>query len=994
MQEEVPISSLVSEGDDVIHHHGEGRSAQHAHKVGCRSAGVPRPQDGVMFPSQPHSAFVEVEITPSVFVNPRMLACLKSAIAAVPVYEQPPYTSACDDCESILAHAGRISQQLATNDFAVVFAVATERFSDFIDTQPPEDMTHFERRVSADGKYVFPKTGGDIFFHIKAGIDAQKAGAIKDIVDYIALKLKDFATSIYVRDGFNSTDPITKGRNQFGFFDAGINPAVTCNPVFPNGPNVQAYPPQDRLDLSKIPESVRAEYTPGELFASLNNKEAAAKCARENRVDQVNVGAYSTSFIEEGPHIGGSFIIWQEWHHTGLDKFNAMSVEEQETVFGRKKSDGAFIETKTPPLSGGINRDYPRCHIVRTHIRMTDMVNETADVDPLVQNTPGASLAPLQINRQAASFIDEKGGKGLGFLAYAKSTVRFDQILDRMIGKNVTWPVPRDDHSVDALLDFSEATRGAYFYVPSETEIGRMVQDEPRAHYDIAVVGGGASGAFCALQLKTKYPHLHIALFERGDSLGGRLVSVRPPEAKGVVCELGGMRIPHTQPYVNKLVNSLGLERMDFPVDSDKNPAFVRGTLLTNAQLKDPAEVRRLYNLGPSVTNDDIEDFLKGAVRRLGFPIPRNATEAKALREELMNTKIDLNGNRSESETATWLFDNSIHMLIQKMFGQEAFEYQKAISGYYSPWGDWNAVDALIDTLSEFGNASYTRLKDGYRSLVTTMGDKFSERGGESYFNRELSSIIYDDNGFLLKFKNSGNITTKKLILAMPSASLRGIKSTLLEQPKVEKMILSVAPRPFLKMFLVYDEVWWEKSLTGRSVTDMPIRQAYYWQVDPDNGRAVVMIYDDGIHAEAWASLTFRTLWKIGKVQGSWDDVWNIGQKWGSNKAPPVMVEEAHREFAKFHNADPMKVPQPIDAAYAAWTQDTVFGGGVNFWLPGVKSQNVIKKIMNPIEGVPLFICGSAFSNSQGWVEGAIETADTMLDKYFSVPSILADDTL
>ena len=93
-------------------------------------------------------------------------------------------------------------------------------------------------------------------------------------------------------------------------------------------------------------------------------------------------------------------------------------------------------------------------------------------------------------------------------------------------------------------------------------------------------------------------------------------------------------------------------------------------------------------------------------------------------------------------------------------------------------------------------------------------------------------------------------------------------------------------------------------------------------------------------------------------------------------------------------SVDIMNVPQPIDAAYAAWTQDTVFGGGVNFWLPGVKSQNVIKKIMNPIEGVPLYICGSAFSNTQGWVEGAIETADTMLDRYFSVPSILADDAL
>ena len=35
--------------------------------------------------------------------------------------------------------------------------------------------------------------------------------------------------------------------------------------------------------------------------------------------------------------------------------------------------------------------------------------------------------------------------------------------------------------------------------------------------------------------------------------------------------------------------------------------------------------------------------------------------------------------------------------------------------------------------------------------------------------------------------------------------------------------------------------------------------------------------------------------------------------------------------------------------------------------------------MINPIDGVPLYICGEAYSNWHGWVEGALETADLVL---------------
>jgi hypothetical protein len=35
----------------------------------------------------------------------------------------------------------------------------------------------------------------------------------------------------------------------------------------------------------------------------------------------------------------------------------------------------------------------------------------------------------------------------------------------------------------------------------------------------------------------------------------------------------------------------------------------------------------------------------------------------------------------------------------------------------------------------------------------------------------------------------------------------------------------------------------------------------------------------------------------------------------------------------------------------------------------------------------PIYICGEAYSDAQGWVEGALQTADMLLAK-FAVPSL------
>jgi len=68
------------------------------------------------------------------------------------------------------------------------------------------------------------------------------------------------------------------------------------------------------------------------------------------------------------------------------------------------------------------------------------------------------------------------------------------------------------------------------------------------------------------------------------------------------------------------------------------------------------------------------------------------------------------------------------------------------------------------------------------------------------------------------------------------------------------------------------------------------------------------------------------------------------------------------------------------NAAFRDWGEDP-FGGGWNSWNIGVKSWEVKEQITQPIDDLPLYVCGEAYSDAQGWVEGALQTTDIMLKK-------------
>src|ERR1700730_14318131 len=97
--------------------------------------------------------------------------------------------------------------------------------------------------------------------------------------------------------------------------------------------------------------------------------------------------------------------------------------------------------------------------------------------------------------------------------------------------------------------------------------------------FDVAIVGAGISGIYCAWRLKQARPDWKIALFETSERIGGRLLSVTPPGMPHIRCELGGMRFTTAQPLIQALVETkLGLKARNFDVGNADNIAYLRRT--------------------------------------------------------------------------------------------------------------------------------------------------------------------------------------------------------------------------------------------------------------------------------------------------------------------------------------------------------------------------------------------------------------------------------
>ena len=152
----------------------------------------------------------------------------------------------------------------------------------------------------------------------------------------------------------------------------------------------------------------------------------------ENPVDQA--AAEATLIGDEDPAFaGGSYVVVQKYLHD-LAGWNALPVERQEAIVGRRKLSDIEIEDEDKA---------PYAHNVLTSV-----------------DEGGRELKIVRDNMPFGRVGE--GEFGTYFIGYARSPARIERMLENMF-------VGAPPGNYDRLLDFSRAVTGTLFFVPSPT---------------------------------------------------------------------------------------------------------------------------------------------------------------------------------------------------------------------------------------------------------------------------------------------------------------------------------------------------------------------------------------------------------------------------------------------------------------------------------------------------------------------------------------------
>lgn len=504
---------------------------------------------------------------------------------------------------------------------------------------------------------------------------------------------------------------------------------------------------------------------------------------------------------------------------------------------------------------------------------------------------------------------------------------------------------------------------------------------------DVAIVGGGVSGCYCAYRLARDGSAGEIHLFEMSDRIGGRLFSVKADAIPEYPIEFGGMFFTSQQSNVHGLIKQLRKKDAAWhdrllprAVAWSPRHQFLRGKELTNDMYPKPDAVipydlRSDEKLAPYHL---LEAKIKAQFPKLDELWPYKAGKTPS------ETDKYLRGDWKGRPLHEWGFWN----FLSEISSNEAYELMLVAIGCSSGLRNSNAYDAIRTFLFEDQAQYYYQLHHGYQQLPEVLIEAAQQGGVVRHMEHELAGVEACGDSLHLHFTGRHEpVVAKKLILALPRRALERIEFTSVFRDDFKETDLkSVICVPASKLFLGFASPWWKQGKLGESFvgnaevaasyTDLPIRQCYYYgQPKIDEPALLLASYADDAAESFWKGLK--------APDGCGPGFPDLSSGAGAvGCATKPMVDTAFRQLQTMHPG--FTVTQPIGANFVDWGEDP-YGAGWHAWKAYHRSWEVAKHMRRPNPKLPVFICGEAFSTTQGWVEGAVNTAELVLQEGFEL---------
>ncbi len=549
----------------------------------------------------------------------------------------------------------------------------------------------------------------------------------------------------------------------------------------------------------------------------------------------------------------------------------------------------------------------------------------------------------------------------------------------------------------------------------------------PDLKVEVAIVGAGTSGLYTAYRLTTdkKYTGKKVQIFDMNSRLGGRLESVVMP-GMDVVGELGGMRYLTSQEIVTTLIEQVFKKEMtpvDFPMGNPNDLLMYlrkerfKQSAWNEAQKKGKKLTTRYYlnddDVGFSsdqLFNKVIYDvlmadpwFKKNYGKKVSqgpgqydYAFMLTSRDWDDVKPKLIYCfKGSPYDKRKVNDIGFW-------NLIKDQCSEEGYSFLANAGGYYSNTINWNSAEAFPYMVGDFSNAdtSYKTIKEGYDSIAYALANAYMKFEGACIWSenklltftkkhKNKDKYKYELTFLNIKKNKKWMVYANTIVLAMPRKSLELLDQEnfffdINERSELNLNIRSVIMEPAFKILMGFEYPWWKKLNidSGHSITDLPMRQCYYFGTDPRNDHSLLLgSYGDMETETFWKALSDdKVLFTVRPTKNASSKELKALQ---DVQATQMMVDELVNQLRELHGPK-VEIPMPYVTWFRDWTEDP-FGAGYHAWKAGYSVKHVMPYMRKPLPKESIHICGEAYSDQQGWVEGAFCEAEKMLQEYFGL---------
>ena len=552
---------------------------------------------------------------------------------------------------------------------------------------------------------------------------------------------------------------------------------------------------------------------------------------------------------------------------------------------------------------------------------------------------------------------------------------------------------------------------------------------------DMLIIGAGVSGLYTGWRLLSgEYkegpksaragaaPRVHV--LEASHRIGGRLETLFLEGMPHVRGEFGGMRYLSSHLLVANLVNFLGLRNTFFPMGDGNNLFYLRGKRYRSSELaaatKDKNFPYRMAKGERGVSPYTLfNQVFQNVLAAGGMQPPNTAEQWNELKTNLMYK-------------GKHIYDVGFWNMMLDELSNEGFNYVADAGGYYSNIVNGGAGEGMEEIMGDFSsNPTYLTLEHGYDQIPIGLAKQFKRYGGEIWSRNRLLKLERGRNGKIKAHienwtHKKWTITARHVVLGMPRRSLELLDPTsfIFESGQLAQDVATVIKEPAHKLFMGYESPWWRKAplnlQSGEAVTDLPIRQTYYFGTECEqaggekgNTNSLLMAgYNDMWSMYFWKGLELkdqqsndlegdptkrkRYLKALEQDEGS-HNPYRMRPYRAMKKKPlsapgegpgidvymasEAMVHYAQMQLREIHG---VRIPDPYIAAFRDWSQDP-FGAGYHAWATNVNVEEVMKRMRKPLKDANVYICGEAYSDNQGWVEGALTTTEKMVQDHLGL---------